>query len=127
MSINFYPHDEDIQSGSLDQKLEMLKEAAERFKAAVLDASTMPTSEEGSKRMTPREIKVSFNWQEIAHLLRLIHEMPESNQSSKVTKARSLTQMAEVYEILRSARMAKLEAVRAALISEASRLTGNAV
>ena len=77
---------------------------------------------EPGKRITPKEIKVAFNWQEVAKLMREIREMPENNASSKATKADRLTRLSEIYEVLRGAKMPKLETVRASLLGEANHL-----
>jgi hypothetical protein len=126
MSIIFYPHDEDVSVGSLQERLETLMEAAERYKASTLDSSnfTLEEGDDGKRPLTPKDLKVAFNWQEITKLLREIRELTEGNQSSKTTKADRLTRLSEIYEILRSAKMPKLEAVRIALISEAKQLRG---
>jgi NAD(P)H-hydrate repair Nnr-like enzyme with NAD(P)H-hydrate dehydratase domain len=123
MSVTFYPHDEDVAVGSLKDKLEIIMEAAERYKAIVLDSgSAVIIAAEPGKRITPKEIKVAFNWQEIAKLLREIREMPENNASSKAAKADRLVRISEIYEVLRGAKMPKLESVRAALMNEANQL-----
>ena len=124
MPVIFYPHDDDIELGSLQEKLEVLMEAAERYKAAVLDSASPLLDTEGKRRSTPREIGIAFNWQEIAKILREIREMPESNLSSKTAKGDRLTRLAEIYEVLRGAKMPKLEAVRIALMNEAKQLRG---
>jgi hypothetical protein len=127
MSVTFYPHDEDM-NGSLQEKLEILMEAAERYKAAVLDVGTAAiVNAEGKKRLTPREIKLAFNWQEIAKILQEIRSMPEVNVSSKANKADRLARLAEIYEVLRAAKMPKLEAVRMALMNEAGQLRAGAL
>jgi hypothetical protein len=127
MPVSFYPHDEDMQTGSIQDKLEILMEAAERFRGSVLDPSSAPepSSEadaNGKKRLTPRDIKVAFNWQEIAKILREIRELPESNPVHKAAKADRLTRLADIYEVLRAAKMPKLEAVRIALMNESKQL-----
>lgn len=123
MTITFYPQDEDVAMGSLKDRLEIIMEAAERFKALVLDAGTpIIMNIEPGKRSSPKEIRVAFNWQEIAKTLREIREMPENNASSKAAKADRLTRLAEIYEVLRGAKMPKLEAVRLALMNEAGQL-----
>ena len=124
MPVVFYPHDDDVELGSLQEKLEVMMEAAERYKAVVLDTTTPIMDNDGKRRLTPREIRVAFNWQEIAKMLREIRELPESSPSSKVTKAERLTRLAEIYEVLRGAKMPKLEAVRIALMNEAKQLRG---
>lgn len=124
MTVNFYPHDDDIELGSLSDKLEVLMEAAERYKAAILDTSMPLMDNDGKRRLTPREIRVAYNWQEIAKILREIREMPESSPTTKGAKAVHLTKLAEIYEVLRGAKMPKLEAVRIALLNEAKQLVG---
>jgi hypothetical protein len=128
MPVSFYPHDEDVQSGSIQEKLEILMEAAERFKAAVLDAGSIiivrEKEGEDKKRLTPREIAVAFNWQEIAKILREIRELPETTPIAKASKADRLRRLAEIYEVLRGAKMPKLEAVRIALMNESNQLRG---
>ncbi|MDR3490683.1 MAG: hypothetical protein P4M12_01410 [Gammaproteobacteria bacterium] len=123
----FYPNDDDVEGSEPQARLEILYEAAERYKAAILDvvASTVNLTDavDGSKRrMTPKEMKVAYNWQEIAKLMREIREMPEANPEAKKTKAQYLTRLAEIYEALRAAKMPKLEAVRMALMNEAKQL-----
>ena len=125
MVLTFYPHSEDAQKGTLDERVEVLMEAAERYKAIVLDVSGK--SELSDKRTVPRDQSASYNWEEIARVLREIREMPEGARNDKAKKAEMLTKLAEIYEVLRAAKMPKLEAVRLALISEASQLRGSQV
>lgn len=123
MPVAFYPQDDDVQSGTLQERLEILMEAAERYKSTILDVSVAKAAESTEKkRITPRDIKSAFNWQEIARILREIRELPEINPSNKAAKADRLTRLADVYEVLRSAKMPKLEAVRVALMSEATQI-----
>lgn len=122
MTLVFYPHEDDLSSSSLEEKLEVLMESAERYKAAVLDASKTNVTAEGGKQMIPKDIKIAYNWEEIARVLSEIRQLPESSQANKLTKADRLTKLAEIYEVLRGAKMPKLEAVRLALINEASQL-----
>ena len=128
MALIFYPHQDNVDKGTLDQRIEVLMDAAERYKAAILEvtpAVKAELDEGGSVRRTiPRDQKAAFNWEEIARVLRAIRELPEINKSDKTIKADSLTGLAEVYEVLRGAKMSKLEAVRLALISEANQLRG---
>jgi hypothetical protein len=126
MALTFYPHTEDAQKGSLDEKIEILMEAAERYKAVVLDESTKVASSDPNKRMVPRDMVAAFNWEEITRVLREIRDLPESDKLDKTKKGGLLTKLAEVYEVLRAAKMSKLEAVRLALISEANQLCGGA-
>ena len=128
MAIMFYPHEEDMQNGSAKERLDMLLEAAERYKAITLDMAAKSIETPGAvsaKLAVPREMTHAFNWQEVARMLREIREMPEANQSSRVSKADHLTKLAEIYEILRAAKMPKLEAVRLALMNEANHLRGS--
>jgi hypothetical protein len=131
MPVSFFPHDEDVQLGTIAERLEILMEAAERFKSTVLEMGASPAvvakDETGAiKRLTPRELKAAYNWQEIARIMREIREMPESNQGAKSSKADRLTRLAEIYEVLRGAKMPKLEAVRIALTNEADTMRGSA-
>lgn len=87
MPLTFYPHTDDAQKGSYEERVEVLMEAAERYKAIVLDVSAKPTEQEERKRMVPREQTAAFNWEEIARLLREIRELPEGNKSDKLKKA----------------------------------------
>lgn len=122
MPLNFYPHEDDLDTSTLQEKLEVLTEAAERFKAYVLDAAQSPQPPSENKKMAPRDLPVAFNWDEIAKLLRAIRELPESTHDAKLIKAEQLSKLAEIYEDLRAAKMPKLEAVRIALVNEASQL-----
>jgi len=119
MTLTFYPYAEDAQKGSLSERTETLMEAAERFKAIVLDTKTADST---AKRAMPREQVIAYNWEEIARLLREVKELPESSKLDKLGKADLLAKLAEVYEVLRAAKMPKLEAVRLALINEANQL-----
>jgi DNA segregation ATPase FtsK/SpoIIIE-like protein len=126
MPLMFYPHPDDTQKGSLNERLDVIMEAAERFKAVILDSAKKDVPEDqNKKRMTPRDQVAAYNWEEIARILREIRELPEANKPEKDKKAELLTNLAEVYEVLRGAKMSKLEAVRLALISEANQLRGS--
>lgn len=127
MPLTFYPYADDIR-GSLRERIEILMEAAERYKAVVLETAA-PTKEDAQephsqKRTIPRDQTAAFNWEEIARVFREIRELPESTKEDKLAKASLLTKLAEVYEVLRAAKMSKLEAVRLALINEANQLRG---
>lgn len=127
MPLTFYPHPDNVEKGSLKQRVEVLMDAAERYKAIILEVTpTKLGAEEDprTKRTMPRDQSAAFNWDEIARVLRAIRELPEINKSDKHLKADLLTGLAEVYEVLRGAKMSKLEAVRLALISEANQLRG---
>jgi hypothetical protein len=123
MALTFYPYTEDAQKGTLSERIDTLMEAAERYKAVVLDTTTKKAEPSG-KRMVPREQGAVYNWDEIAKVLREVREMQEGSKVDKTEKARLLKKLAEVYEVLRGAKMSKLEAVRLALISEATNLEG---
>ena len=123
MAILFYPHEDELEANTLDQRLEILLESAERYKAAILDLSSKATGLE-KKRGTPHDVLHAYNWEEIAKLLREIRNLPESMPNQKTTKADKITKLAEIYEVLRGAKMAKLEAVRIALMNEARQLRG---
>ena len=129
MALTFYPYTEDAQRGTVGERIDILMEAAERYKAVVLDVSTHETQDQSQaqKRIViPRELTAAYNWEEIAHVLREVREMPEGSKNDKIIKSRILVKLAEVYEVLRAAKMAKLEAVRLALISESNQLNGDA-
>lgn len=129
MPMTFYPHQDELESSTIDQKLEVLMESAERYKAVVLDVTKNPevvTQETtAKKRTTPRDVVHAFNWEEIAKTLRQVRELPESSPSAKAAKADRLTKLAAIYEVLRGAKMSKLEAVRLALMNEANQLRTN--
>lgn len=125
MALTFYPHTDDAQKGSLEERIEILTEAAERFKAIVLDVGIKVEVQEG-KRATPRDLGAAYNWEEIARILREVRELPELSKGDKLKKGSLLSKLSEVYEVLRGAKMSKLEAVRLALISEANQLRGGA-
>jgi hypothetical protein len=127
MALTFYPNPEDVKTGSLESRIDVLMDAAERYKAIILDMAARAATEESERRRgyIPRDQGVAFNWEEIASALREIRELPESTKQDKTRKAEFLTKLAEIYEVLRGAKMSKLEAVRLALISEANHLRGS--
>jgi hypothetical protein len=119
----YYPSDELASVISLRDRLEILMDAAERYKTAIVDQmSAMTANPPERKRMTPKEIQHAYNWQEIAKIMREVRELGETTMPAKALKADSLTKLAEVYEVLRGAKMPKLEAVRLALMNEATQL-----
>lgn len=125
MTIVFYPNEDNLVGlVSIQEKLEVLLEAAERYKSAILDASAkaLENPDLAKTVQSPRDITLAYQWQEIATLLRKIRELPENNPPSCDQKIESLTKLAEIYEVLRGAKMPKLEAVRLALLNEASQL-----
>lgn len=122
MTLTFYPHLEDAQRGSIEDRIEVLMEAAERFKAVILDEASKSAADAATKRAIPRDQTAAYNWEEISRVLREIRELPEGNKSDKTRKGGLLTKLSEVYEVLRAAKMSKLEAVRLALISESNNL-----
>lgn len=128
MPLVFYPYEDDLEASTMEEKIDLMMEAAERYKAVITEAidKTMLTEESTRKRLSPRDITVAFNWEELAKLLRQIRELPETSQASKISKADFLTKLSEIYEVLRSAKMPKLEAVRIALKNEASQLRSSA-
>lgn len=128
MAITFYPYEDDLESSTLLEKIETLMDAAERYKAFMLDAANakMISPTDPKKRATPRDLSASYNWGEIAKLLRDIRDMSESSSINKLAKADHLTKLAEIYEVLRAAKMPKLEAVRIALMNEAAQLRSSA-
>lgn len=125
MPLVFYPHPDDAEKGTLEERIEVLRDAAERFKAIALETTTAKVESSETKRLVPRELKAAYNWDEIARVLREIRDLPEGNKPDKAKKAELLTKLGEIYEILRGAKMSKLEAVRLALLSEANHLRGS--
>lgn len=125
MALTFYPHSDDLQKGTLEEKIEILMEAAERYKAVILEVSTKTETDEPKKRSTPRDQKVAYNWEEIARILHDVRDLPELNKADKINKSKLLKKLAEVYEVLRAAKMSKLEAVRLALINESNQIAGS--
>jgi hypothetical protein len=127
MALIFYPNIDEPLRGTPADKVELLMEAAERYKAIVLDEKSHlnePSHAEENKRSVPREISAAYNWTEAARVMREIRELSEASPADKIKKAELLTRLAEVYEVLRAAKMSKLEAVRLALINEAKQLRG---
>lgn len=125
MPISFYPYEDDLKKGnntSVDEKIEILLEAAERYKAFVSDAANASVGK--AQIVRPADLKIAYNWDGIAQVLREIREGQEGNPNDKRVKAERLLKLAEVYEVLRSAKMQKLEAVRLALVNEANQLQG---
>lgn len=130
MPLTFYPHVEEGEKGSFEERIELLMDAAERYKAVILDPAVKTpaggeTETKEVKRMIPRDLGAAYNWEEIARTLRGIRELPEGSKAEKMKKADLLKKLAEVYEVLRAAKMSKLEAVRLALMSEANELRGS--
>ncbi len=126
MPINFYPYEEDLNkdvSSTLEDKIEILLEAAERYKAIVTDV-TQTLMMENKQGALPSDLKVSYNWDGLAQVLREVRELTEANSNDKRIKSERLLKLAEVYEVLRAAKMQKLEAVRLALVNEANQLRG---
>lgn len=129
MTLMFYPHSDDALKGTLDERIEVLLHAAERYKAAVLDQKTGAEAEaaeaaKATRISVPRELEHSYNWDDVATVLRQTRELPEATREEKTIKSNMLTKLAEVYEVLRGAKMSKLEAVRLALVNEAKQLRG---
>lgn len=124
MSITFYPYEEDLEVLNQTEKLEVLLDAAGRYKSVVIDAASklVEANSEVKKCTTPRELVYAYNWEELAKILREIRDLPENNHPNRLTKAERLSKLAEVYEVLRGAKMPKLEAVRLALVNEANQL-----
>lgn len=126
MAVIFYPAADEPRFGSMQERIESLMEAAQSYKAAIMDATSRAQQANAPVKhaFAPKDIQVSFNWEEIALLLRLIRESTEANKEERLRKADLLNKLAEVYEVLRAAKMPKLEAVRLALITEANHLSG---
>ncbi len=123
MPLTFYPHPDDTQKGTLDERVEVLMDAADRYRASILDVASRQESLV-KKIGLPKDQTAAFHWDEIAQVLRQIRELPEGNKEERIHKATLLSKLAEIYEVLRAAKMPKLEAVRLALISEAGHLGG---
>jgi hypothetical protein len=134
MPLLFYPHTEDVSASTLSDRIEILLEAALRYKAIILGAPAPSTSsalisapgspDEPKLRTAPKDLLVAFNWEEIAIAVRESRELPEALKEDRLKKADHLAKLAEIYEVLRGAKMAKLEAVRLALVGEANQLRG---
>lgn len=129
MPLVFYPHPDDTHKGSFEERIDVMMDAAQRYKAVVLDVASKPEAAPveangGGRRTIPRDMTIAYNWEEIALLLREIREMPEAAKPDKIRKGNLLAKLAEVYEVLRGAKMSKLEAVRLALVNEANQLRG---
>lgn len=126
MTLMFYPHSDDALKGTLEERIEVLLHAAERYKAAVLDQKVGAESEalKTARISVPRELEHSYNWDDIAIVLRETRELPEATREEKNAKSHMLSKLAEVYEVLRGAKMSKLEAVRLALVNESKQLRG---
>ncbi|HSW70272.1 MAG TPA: hypothetical protein VLI69_09010 [Gammaproteobacteria bacterium] len=123
MPIIFYPHEDELTTSTMEQKLEVLLDSAQRFKAVVLDSGkAVEANPAVQKRLSPRDLTNAFNWEEVARLLREIRDLPENNPSAKTNKSAKLKKLAEIYEVLRAAKMPKLEAVRIALMNESNQL-----
>lgn len=117
MTIQFYPQDD--VNVALDEKLEILLEAAERYKAIATDPA-QPVSQ----NTIPADLKIAYNWDSLAGVLREVRQMTELVANEKQLKGERLMKLAEIYEVLRGAKMQKLEAVRLALVHEANQLRG---
>lgn len=123
MPLTFYPHPDDTQKGTVEQRVEVLMDAAERYRTVMLDMSAKPDVV-AKKISLPKDQTAALHWDEIASVLRQIRELPEGNTAERARKATLLVKLSEIYEVLRAAKMPKLEAVRLALISEANHLGG---
>jgi hypothetical protein len=125
MALVFYPSlDEAFSRGTMAERMELLLDGAERYKAIMLEEKASHSGE-AVKSLVPRDLPAAFNWEEIARVLREIRELPEATNADKAKKCECFTKLAEVYEVLRAAKLSKLEAVRLALISEANHLRGS--
>lgn len=122
MTLTFYPHTDEVTRGTLKEKIEVMMEAAERYRIAIQDIAAKETGT--TKIMSPKDLQASYNWEQVALILHRVRDLPESSKEEREIKADLLTKLSEVYEVLRSAKMSKLEAVRLALIGEAKQLQG---
>jgi hypothetical protein len=121
MTLVFYPSPDDVEAGTLNEKLDVLMDAAQRYKGAVLDPGQEDISQE-KKQMSPRDIKIAYNWQEIAKILREVRDLPEGNSAAKKNKIACLMKLTEIYETLRASKMPKLESIRLSLANEVAQL-----
>jgi hypothetical protein len=127
MALLFYGDpflEEGGTSSYMKERLEQLKESAERYKAVVLESTPKSSVVDEHRSMLPKDLAISYNWEAIAIVLREIREMPENSGQARHSKAEHLMKLSEIYEILRAAKMSKLEAVRVALMTEANQLRG---
>lgn len=127
MPIIFYPHEDELSTSTLEQKLEVLLDSAQRYKAIVLESgkAVENTSSVGQRLTSPKDLLNAYNWEEISRLLHQIRNLPENNPSAKQDKSAKFKKLAEIYEVLRAAKMPKLEAVRIALMNESNQLGSN--
>lgn len=114
MTLKFYPAHDEIR-GSLEDKVILLMQAAKNFKKVA--------NENEIKPIVPRELNAAYNWQGAARVIAEIRDLPENVLTEKQYKCKLLLELADVYLILSEAKMAKLEAVRLALIGEANIIT----
>src|SRR5690348_2984308 len=109
MPISFYPYEEDLRKEvnmPVEEKIEILLEAAERYKGVVLDVSQVAVTNSKSGTV-PADVKVSYNWDGLAQVLREVRQMNEATPNDKRMKGERLLKLAEVYEVLRAAKMQK--------------------
>src|SRR5690242_1371623 len=102
MPINFYPYEDDLKKDAgtpLDEKIEILLEGAERYKATVMDAANAAVAE-SKLGAVPADIKVAYNWDGLAQILREVRQMGEGSPNDKRIKSERLLKLAEVYEVL---------------------------
>ncbi len=88
MALTFYPSiDDALNRGTIVERMELLLDGAERYKAVVLeDNRAAATVTETSRSVVPRDLVAAYNWEEIARILREIREMPEGNKIDKLKK-----------------------------------------
>ena len=88
MALTFYPHEDDAERGSHAERINILLEAAERYKAAVLESKPAvapegATPEEvADKRTTPNDFMHAYNWSTIAGILEEVRSLPEGSSSN---------------------------------------------
>lgn len=111
MTLKFYPASDELPI-KLADKVKFLLQAANDFKKVVEGNNIKPT--------VPRELIAAYNWHELAKVLSEIRDLPESEISEKQLKSKLLHDLAKLYTVLSEAKMSKLEAVRLALLGEAS-------
>ncbi|HTM64332.1 MAG TPA: hypothetical protein VL360_07510 [Gammaproteobacteria bacterium] len=124
MPLLFFPHTEDASTGSFIERIDQMREAGERYKAAVLESLSKAQQAAEVRGAAPKDLHFAYNWDILSAVLRDVRELPEGTKEDRHFKADYLAKLAEIYELLRDARMSKLEAVRLALSSEATQLRG---
>lgn len=128
MALVFYPHEDDLATSTLPEKLEALMESAQRYKAAMLDMKTKKMATGAidlGKRSIPKDLEISFNWGELAIVFNKTCHLTEVTAVNKAAKVEALTKLKEIYEALHSAGLLKLEIVISKIKTDIIQLSGN--